>query len=113
MILTNKIENTEKREHVRHNCEADLEWSYFNKAKYYDAKLLNFSEGGVYLETGRELKPGVTIFMKIKMLPSSMIDSLEHVHPRSMSLGDVKWCVDLSGKGHSCYRVGIRFPFSN
>ena len=113
MILNNKIESTEKREHVRHNCEAVLEWSYFNKAKFWDAKLLNFSESGAYLETGHELKPGVTIFMKIIMLPSSTIDSLEHVHPRSISLGDVQWCVYLSGKGHSRYGVGIRFPFSN
>ena len=64
MGSANKIKNTEKRRHVRHKCEAIIEWSYFNQETSFEAKLLNFSESGVYFKTGHDLKPGATIFLK-------------------------------------------------
>ena len=111
MGLANKIENTEKRRLVRHSCEAAIEWSYFNKEIYFDAKLLNFSEDGVYFETGHDLKPGATIFLKMKMASSSKINSLDHEHPRSVSLGEVKLQTDLSRSDQSSFGVGVRYPF--
>ncbi len=111
MGLANKIENTEKRRQVRHKCEAIIEWSYFNREINFDAKLLNFSESGVYLETTHDLKPGTMIFMKMKMVTSSKINCLNHEHPRSVSLGEVKWRIDLSGSDQSSYGVGVRYPF--
>jgi Tfp pilus assembly protein PilZ len=76
MGLANKIENTEKRRQVRHKCEGIIEWSYFNRTVNFAAKLLNFSEGGIYFETGHDLKPGATIFLKMNMVSSSKINSL-------------------------------------
>lgn len=111
MGLTNKITNSEKRRHLRHKCEAIIEWSYFNKEIFFDAKLLNFSESGVYFETAHDLKPGGTIFLKMKMVPSSKNNSLIHERPRSVSLGEVKWRIDLSGSDQSYYGVGVRYPF--
>ena len=106
-----KIENTEKRRQVRHKCEADIEWSYFNRTVNFDAKLLNFSEGGIYFETGHDLKPGATIFLKMDMVSSNNIHPLDPERPRSVSLGEVKWCVDLSGSDQSNYGVGVGYPF--
>lgn len=113
MGLANKIENTEKRRQVRHKCEAIIEWSYFNREINFDAKLLNFSESGVYFETGHGLKPGATIFLKTKVVSPSKINSLDHEHPRSVSLGEVKWRIDISGNDQSYYGVGVRYPFPN
>jgi len=111
MGSANKPENTEKRKHVRHQCEAVIEWSYFNQKIYFEAKLLNFSESGVYFETGHSLKPGATIFLKMEMVSSSEFNSLDHERPRSVSLGEVKWRTDLSGSDRSYYGVGVRYPF--
>ena len=113
MGLANKIENTEKRRHVRHECEATIEWSYFNKEIYFDAKLLNFSKDGVYFETGHGLKPGATIFMKMEIDSLINFKSLDHDGPRSVSMGEVKWRIDLSGNDQSNYGVGVRYPFPN
>ena len=113
MGVTDKIKNKEKRRHVRHKCEAAIEWSYFNKEIYFDAKLHNFSESGVYFKTGHDLKPGATIFLKMKMVSSSKINSSHHELPRSVSLGEVKWRINLSGSDQSCYGVGVRYPFPN
>jgi len=113
MGLAKKIETAKKRRHVRHKCEAVIECSYFNQEIYFEAKLLNFSEGGVYFKTDHDLKPGATIFLKMNMVSSSKINSLDPEHPRSVSLGEVKWRMDLSGSDQSCYGVGVRYPFPN
>ena len=111
MGLAQKIGITEKRGHERHDCEAIVEWSYFNKNQFFDAKLRNFSKSGVYFETGHDLKPGATIFLKMIFVSSSEINSLDHEHPRLVSLGEVKWRIDLSGSDQPYYGVGVRFPF--
>ena len=113
MGLAIKIENTEKRRQVRHKCEGIIEWSYFNRALNFDAKLLNFSEGGIYFETGHDLKPGATIYLKMNMVSSGKINSLDPERPRSVSLGEVKWRINLSGRDESYYGVGVRYPFPN
>ena len=104
MGLADKIKSTKKRRQWRYKCEATVEWSYFNKDIYFDAKLHNFSEGGVYLETVHDLKPGATIFMKMDMVSSIKIDSLDLERPRSVTMGEVKWRIDLSGSDQSYSR---------
>jgi hypothetical protein len=105
------INFTEKRADVRHDCEAVIKWSYFNKDKYFKAKLLNFSRGGVYVETAHDIKPCATIFIQVEMVLSSKINSLDYDCLRYMSLGEVKWRIDLSGNYQTNYGVGVRYPF--
>ena len=111
MTLANKIQNAEKRGNVRHNCEANIKWSYFNQEIIFDAKLLNFSKSGVYFETAHDLKPGVTIFLNMIIVSSSKLNCLDQERPRLVSLGEVKWRNDLSGSDQPYYGVGVRYPF--
>ena len=111
MGFTQKKESTDRRRHTRIRCEANIEWSYFNQDVYFDARLIDFSKNGVQFETDRELKPGVSIFLNMKRISSGMIETQDHQRPRSVSLGEVQWCIDLSEKDRSCYGVGVRFPF--
>ena len=110
MGLNHKLESTEKRRHVRHRCEAVIKWSYFNQEVYFNARLINFSDDGVYFEADRELKPGVSIFLDMKTISSTMVRSKDHQRPRSVSLGEVQWCIDLSERHQARYGVGVRFP---
>ncbi len=112
MGLTHKKESTDRRRHARIRCKAVIAWSYFNQDAYFNARLINFSKNGVCFETERELKPGVSIFLNMKNISSDMIEAGDHQRPRSISLGEVQWCIDLSEKDQSCYGVGVRFPFS-
>jgi hypothetical protein len=114
MGLPQKIDSTEKRRHERHKCQAVIKWTYFNQDVYFDAKLINFSNDGVYFETGRELelKPGVSIFLDMKRISSSMIESKCHQRPKSVSLGEVRWCADLSRRDQNIYGIGVRFLFA-
>ena len=101
----------EKRLDVRYDCEAIIKWSYFNKETFFDAKVLNFSRSGIYFQTTHEIKPGATIFIKLEILLSKNVNSLNHECLRTVSLGEVRWCIDLSGSDKSYYGVGLRYPF--
>jgi hypothetical protein len=96
---------------MRHSCEATIKWSQFNKAIYFDATLMNFSERGVYFETAHELRPGTAIFLDMKTVPSDKIIFKDHKRPRLVSLGEVKWCVNLSEDIQSKFGVGVGYPF--
>ncbi len=111
MLPTANIECPEKRRHVRHSCDAVIKWSLFNKATFFEATLLNFSENGVYFETAHDLKPGTTLFLDMKMVSSDKMHFKDHKCPRMVSLGEVKWCVDLSGEIQPNFGVGVSYPF--
>ena len=109
--LKSIINITEKRADARHDCKAIIKWSYFNKDAYFNAKLLNFSRGGAYIETAHDIKPRATIFIQVEMVLSSKVNSLDYGRLRYVSLGEVKWRIDLSGNDQSYYGVGVRYPF--
>ena len=111
MLLTANIKRPEKRRHERHNCEAVIKWSLFNQTIYFDATLLNFSESGVYFETAHDLKPGTAIFLDMKTVSPHRINFKDYKQPRLISLGEVKWCVNLSGEVQSKFGVGVSYPF--
>ena len=111
MNFAHRIQHPEKRKELRHKCEALIECSYFNRKTHFETKLLNFSEGGVYLETDHDLKPGCTILLKLLRFSSSRLPSPDHVYPRFVTLGEVKWHIDLSRSDRACFGVGLRYPF--
>ena len=102
----------EKRRHNRHKCEASIEWSYFNTGVYYNAKLLNFSRGGVYIESAQDIMPGATIIIRLGKVLSRELDSEEHDYPRLVSLGEVTWRTVFS-EGHPYHcGAGVRYPIN-
>jgi hypothetical protein len=111
MSSAHPIQHPEKRKEPRHNCEAMIECSYFNKEKCFDAKLLNFSSSGVYIETDHDLKPGSTILLKMIKFASSRFSSLDHERPRTVTLGEVIWRSDLSKSEKVDYGIGVKYPF--
>ena len=55
----------EKRQALRHDCVAIIEWSLMSQSSACEARILNFSGTGIYLETGHELKPGTTVWIRV------------------------------------------------
>ena len=98
----------EKRMDERYDCEAIIKWSYFNKDRFFNAKILNFSRNGIYVETSHEIKPRTTIFIRVESLLSENTKFNDQGCLSSIFLGEVKWCNELSIGGMSYYRVGLR-----
>ena len=112
MSFAHQRQYPEKRNARRHKCELMIECAYFNQENYFDAKLRNFSYSGVYIETAHDLKPGCTILLKMTQICSTNFNFADNDRPRSVSLGEVKWRVDLSQGAKSYYGVGVRYPFA-
>ena len=108
-MIANKTLATEKRrKEKRYNYEAKIKWSYFNKGSFYDAKILNFSQNGVYFETPHEIKSGRAILIRVETHLYKNMKYHKSLCLRTVSLADVKWCNESSKDGVSNFGVGVR-----
>jgi hypothetical protein len=101
-------EHAEKRMYERYNCETLIKWSYFNQDKFFDAKIFNFSKNGCYFETSSAIRPNATIFIRLENLFTKNMSLSEYECLRTISIGEVRWCKELSKDGLSYYSVGVR-----
>ncbi len=67
----------DKRIDKRHNCEASIVCNCFNQANGLSAKMLNYSEGGMYFESAGFFKKGTNVIFKIKSC-SRIANNPEH-----------------------------------
>ena len=100
--------HAEKRVCKRYNCEALIKWSYFNRDRLFDAKIVNFSVDGFSFETTSEIIPNATIFTRLEILFTKNMSLPVQRCLRTVSIGEVKWCQELSKDGQNFYVVGVR-----
>ena len=101
-------ELAERRDYQRYNCEALIKWSYFNKDRLFDAKIVNISEDGFSFETSSKIRPHATIVTRLEYLFTKDMSLSEQECLRTVSIGDVKWRQELSKGGLRYYVVGVR-----
>jgi hypothetical protein len=101
--------NMEKRTFDRYNQEARLVCTYFNTNKYCQAKMLNYCEGGLYFESEFPFKPRTCIYIRLEEYFPMASGSPLHDGFRTATLGEVKWCKELSGTESYKYGVGVRY----
>lgn len=69
----------------------------------------NFSSQGSYIETDRKFKSGTILIVRmvgcLPAPPSAEIDE----KPRSICLGEIKWCQELTDIQEPLYRMGLRY----
>ena len=99
----------EKRINKRHKCEASIRCSCFNKENIINAKMLNYSESGMYFESDSVFKEGTNILFKMKrclFIPSDpeLCEGL-----RTVSLAEVKWWKEMSGEDSSHFGIGVKY----
>ena len=99
----------EKRVDKRHNCEASIICNYFNKEKTFNAKMLNYSEGGMYFESDSFFKEGINIFFKMKscLFDASDLELCNGL--RTVSLAEVRWRKEISSEDSSRFGMGVKY----
>jgi hypothetical protein len=100
----------DKRNSKRYGCDVEIIWAYFNKRDFYKAHALNFSRDGNYFETDRALGVGATVHMRVLNCidPNDRPKVLEGI--RWNTLGEVKWCRELTREKQGHYGIGVRYP---
>ena len=114
ILMTKDIE---KRTYKRHNCDAEIKWTPFNRTvfndgreKYYPARVLNFSKSGLYLETRYSMKPGMTVLFRTEASVCGASEHEGYANLRTISLIEIKWCRELLKNGESYFGMGARYP---
>jgi len=104
--------NPEKRCEDRQNCDAVIEWAYFNRAGCFSARLLNFSKGGGYFISNQPLTPGTTVLIRVRDFNSAEPGACDtSTTLRTNALGEVKWCREISGEAAARFGIGVRYHF--
>ena len=106
MMPDKKLRQENRRKAERYSSEARVKWSYFNMDRFYDAKISNFSQDGIYFETPHKIKPGTTTLIRLETLTSNNTKSAEAMCLRTVSLADVKWSRKSFTDGDNKYGVG-------
>ncbi len=111
------IKATEKRKNRRHDCDSIIKWTQFNQTTFndgqdtfYPARVLNFSESGLYFESEYPLKQGTTILFRLETSGCGVLDSEGYECLRTISLVEVKWCQYFLENGESYFGIGARYP---
>lgn len=100
----------EKRECKRFPFRANVRFAYFNQKKFYDARLLGFSEGGISFYSKTPIKVGTTILIKLEQISNSPCKDLELKGLKTISLVETRWCREVAGPYNlEEYEIGAKF----
>jgi len=104
---------TEKRCDERLPCRTSVEWEYFNKHQKYRGRMLNYSQTGACIESAQALIDGATILVRLEAYRgecgADCNNRGECAWPRTISLGEVKWCRNLPGIDARRFGAGVKF----
>jgi hypothetical protein len=103
------ITEVEKRETARYGCDISIVYFLMQKGRRIRAKLLNFSDQGVFLITKEPVLPGTTVVVRLDKDTDQEIPCSEKRALRSISLVTVKWCQEATVDGRRVYEIGAKY----
>lgn len=107
------VHDVEKRRDERISCRASVAWAYFNKTETHGASLRDFSRAGACVECSEAPIRGSTIVLRMEAYPAGCregcTDEGNCPWPRSIALGEVRWCREISGGDPQRFGVGLKF----
>ena len=99
----------EQRVYDRHTFAADVVVSYFNKNHSYFAQTMNLGTGGMCLKSSFSFQPGATVYIRLKKIHPNDSGTGSCEGLRSVTLAEVKWCIELPGAKALSYGVGVKY----
>jgi len=98
-----------KRVCDRYDCCFSISYARFNSTQYFQGRMVNYSQGGLYLESKEAIRPGASIIIRVQYNLDA--DSASKVREgfRSLTLGEVKWCKELILEASPYYGVGVKY----
>lgn len=106
IMLKNKME----KKFTNGKIIAFPSWFQFSIKKFFDALATNSNMNGICFKSNTFLRPGTTVYVRIKQfLPDTARESaFEGL--RSATLGEIKWCKELVDTDTCTYEVGVKYP---
>ena len=98
---------TDKRACARVFHTAAIEFSYFNKKRWYETQTLNYCDEGMCFKSKVSLQPGTTVFIRVKN--NQPIGAGAGRGLRSVTLAEVKWCKEIINETEPFYVIGAKY----
>ena len=99
----------EKRHDERWPQMVPISFSYFNKESFFEGQTVNYGSGGMGFKSKFFLKPGTTVFIRLKKTNPNGIGNVVFRALRSVTLAEVKWCREISDIDVPAYGVGVGY----
>jgi hypothetical protein len=101
---------TEKKIRERQNCCVPIVVSIFNKKNSFYAQAINSSMDGICFKSNTFLRPGTTVYLRVKQFLPHTAGESAFEGLRSVTLGEIKWCKELVDADTCTYEVGVKYP---
>jgi hypothetical protein len=101
--------NSEKRTHERQGFSAPIVFSYFNKEQRFEAQTLNHCDGGLCFKSDICLKPGATVYIKVKKFSHNGPCNSNCEGLRSVTLAEIKWSRGIPDPMVHSYETGVNY----
>lgn len=101
--------STNKRASERRSYSAPIVFSYFNKEPSFDARTLNHCTGGMCFKSRTSLRPGATVYIRVKNFHPNGSCHGDCEGLRSATLADVKWCKEIPDANVPSYGIGVKY----
>ena len=98
-----------KTSHSRYRCEAAITVRHLNDKKTFIAKMLNYSNAGMYFEASFFFEEGSILYTRMTDGLVVHSDPEPDEKPHKVRFGEVRWCKEIGSNGHCCYGIGIKY----
>lgn len=99
------VKNQERRLSKRYELTAAVDFAYFNSGNYHRARMVNYSEEGMYIESHMPFKPQSSVHFRMR----NGTQNCKCEKMRMTGIAEVRWCEEISDSQGSFFGVGIKF----
>ena len=98
----------EKRVYDRHPYDGPITFSFYNNSKFYEAKVINYSKGGMCFKSEFAPKKGATVYIRMLNYPGDDLDPEALEGLRTVALAEVKWAGEKENDD-PLFSIGVRY----
>ena len=99
------VGSLERRLSKRCELTMPVDCAYFNSANYHRAKIVNYSEEGMYIESHIPFKPQSSVHFRMR----NGTKNCKCEKMRMNGIAEVRWCEEISDSQGSLFGIGIKF----
>ena len=93
-----------RRNFLRKPYEAPIQYLYMQQDRYYNSRMYNFSEGGLYFDSLQPLEPN----SKINIIMPNYSPETDGPEAYRSYLAVIRWCQKISEEKSSQFGVGVK-----
>jgi hypothetical protein len=100
---------SEKRSFNRCMYQAPIKFSHFNQDHSFDAHTINYSVSGMCFKSKQNVKVKSSVLIRTGTYASDDSCTCDFEGLPTITLGEIKWCREISDAAFPSYEVGVKY----